>query len=387
VTRTVAAPTRSTLADGREILFFALAAPPRIHEDRRDLPARAPGSPTELRFDTQLGDWVMMAPTRQERTYKPPRTMCPLCPDADGLSSEIPANGYDVAVFENRFPSLSSARAGSGFILPPPAGYGTAVDGYGRCEVVCFSSDHDGSFSKLTARHARLVIDAWTERTRDLLGRDGIEEVHCFENRGEEIGVTLSHPHGQIYAYPFLTHRTATVLTRARGHRHATGRNLFSDIIARETEEGERVIVRTEHVTAFVPFAARWPAEVHIYPNRHCHNLTELTDAEADDLARVYLTVLRAYDALYDCPLPYIASWHQYRSTGDERSNDTRSDSAATQSEGYLHAEMFSVRRSADKLKYLAGSESARDAFVTDKLPEQVATDLREAIARTGELL
>lgn len=234
MTRTVAAPTRSTLADGRETLFFALAAPPRIHEDRRDLPARAPGSPTELRSDTQLGDWVMMAPTRQERTYKPPRTMCPLCPDADGLSSEIPANGYDVAVFENRFPSLSSARAGSGFILPPPAGYGTAVDGYGRCEVVCFSSDHDGSFSKLTARHARLVIDAWTERTRDLLGRDGIEEVHCFENRGEEIGVTLSHPHGQIYAYPFLTHRTATVLTRARGHRHATGRNLFSEALMRK---------------------------------------------------------------------------------------------------------------------------------------------------------
>ncbi len=114
-----------------------------------------------------------------------------------------------------------------------------------------------------------------------------------------------------------------------------------------------------------MPFAARWPAEVHVYPLRHVRSLAELTDAEADDIAAVYLAVLRAYDGLYGDPLPYIASWHQYR------------HSAA---EGYLHAELFSVRRSRDKLKYLAGSESGRGAFVTDKTPEDIAADLREVM-------
>ncbi len=332
-------PVRASLADGREILFFSDGEPAAVAMDRRDLPARPTDSPTELRFDAQLGDWVMTAPARQERTYKPPRAMCPLCPDPEGLSSEIPAADYEVAVFENRFPSLSTAHAGSGFALGSGT-IGAVAPGYGRCEVVCFASDHDGSFAGLTERHARLVIDAWAHRTEDLFTRDGVAEVHCFENRGEEIGVTLAHPHGQIYAYPFRTHRTASILGRAAEHRRDSGRNLFVDILDREVAEAERVIVRTPYVTAFVPFAARWPAEVHVYPNRHCHNLADLTDEEADDLARVYLTVLRGYDALYGGPLPYIASWHQYRTPGPAADPG--------EADGYLHAELFSVRRSAD---------------------------------------
>ncbi|MDF0531059.1 galactose-1-phosphate uridylyltransferase [Tsukamurella sp. 8F] len=340
-------------------------APTRPGVDHRDLPHRPSESPTGVRYDMQTDDWVMTAPARQQRTYKPPRRMCPLCPDPAGLSSEVPAEDYHVAVFENRFPSLSTARAGSGFTLPGDRASGSEAPGYGRCEVVCFTSDHDGAFSSLSPERARLVVDVWAQRTADLLARDGVEEVYCFENRGEEIGVTLTHPHGQIYAYPYRTHRTQTMLRAAAQHRAATGTDLWESILQYETDPGTRVLVRTEHTTAFVPFAARWPAEVHVYPNRHCRNLTELSDAEADDLARVYLTVLRGYDGLYGDPLPYIASWHQYRASADE---------------GYLHAELFSVRRSADKLKYLAGSESGRDAFVTDKTPEQVAAELRVAI-------
>ncbi|GAA4400522.1 galactose-1-phosphate uridylyltransferase [Tsukamurella soli] len=380
VNRTGPQPVRATLADGREILFFSAGEPTVPGVDHRDLPPRPAESPTRLRRDPQIGDWVMIAPARQQRTYQPPRAMCPLCPDPDGRSSEIPAADYEVAVFENRFPSLSTAAVGSGFVLPAATGLGIETAGYGRCEVVCFTSDHDGSFARLTAARARLVVDVWAHRTADLLARDGVAEVYCFENRGEEIGVTLAHPHGQIYAYPFRTRRTAGVLGRAAAYRVDTGRNLFEDILAREVDGGERVLVRTEHVTAFVPFAARWPAEVHVYPNRHCRNLTELTDPEADDLARAYLTVLRGYDALYGAPLPYVASWHQYRSAADG------SGPAGDEAEGYLHAELFSIRRSADKLKYLAGSESGRDAFVTDKTPEQIAAELRAAIGRSRRL-
>ncbi|MYR06417.1 galactose-1-phosphate uridylyltransferase [Gordonia sp. SID5947] len=368
VGRRLPTPQQASLADDRQILFFSTAKnPPAPGIDRRDLPPRPDDSATRIRRDPQIGDWVMVAPARQERTYKPPRRMCPLCPDPSGRSSEVPADDYDVVVFENRFPSLATAHAGSGFELPERSGdLAVEAPGYGRCEVVCFSSDHEGSFSGLTPERARLVVDVWSQRTDDLLARDGVEEVFCFENRGEEIGVTLSHPHGQIYAYPFRTHRTETMLRTAAAHREATGTDLFESILAAEMSSGERILVQTAHTVAFVPFAARWPAEVHIYPQRHVRRLSELTDDEADDLARVYLMVLRAYDALYGQPLPYIASWHQYRE-----------DSA----EGYLHAELFSVRRSADKLKYLAGSESGRDAFVTDKTPEDVAADLREAMA------
>ncbi|GAC70078.1 galactose-1-phosphate uridylyltransferase [Gordonia soli] len=364
--RALPTPVRAPLADGREILFFAQESEPVPAADHRELPPQPTETPTLLRRDPQTGDWVMIAPARQLRTYKPPRQMCPLCPDPSGRSSEVPAADYEVVVFENRFPSLSTAHRGSGFALTADDGDLTVEQpGHGRCEVVCFSSDHEASFAGLTPERARLVVDVWAQRTTDLLGRDGVEEVFCFENRGEAIGVTLSHPHGQIYAYPFRTHRTRTMIREAQAHRAATGSNLFEDILAAETASGERILVRTEHTTAFVPFAARWPAEVHIYPNRHRRHLGELTDAEADDLARVYLSVLRGYDDLYGFPLPYIASWHQYRS-----------DAA----EGYLHAELFSVQRSSDKLKYLAGSESGRDAFVTDKTPEDIAAQLREVI-------
>ncbi|RPA10314.1 galactose-1-phosphate uridylyltransferase [Gordonia sp. OPL2] len=361
-------PQVAELADGRELLFFSASEEaPAPGVDHRDLPARPNTSPTHVRRDPRTGDWVMMAPARQERTYKPPRQMCPLCPDPSGRSSEIPAADYDVAVFENRFPSLSTAHAGTGFSLPGDDGdLEIEAAGYGRCEVVCFTSDHDGAFSRLSAARARLVVDTWAQRTEDLLSRDGVEEVFCFENRGEEIGVTLTHPHGQIYAYPFRTPRTAALLRTAAEHRAQTGTDLFESIVADEIACGERILVHTEHTTAFVPYAARWPAEVHIYPKRRVRRLAELTDAETDDLAQVYLTILRTYDALYDTPLPYIASWHQYR---------------AGSTEGYLHAELFSIRRSADKLKYLAGSESGRDAFVTDKMPETVAAELRKALA------
>lgn len=363
--RPLAEGQRRLLADGREIAYFSNAStPPEPGVDHRHLAARPTASPTELRRDPRTGTWVMMAPARQDRTYKPPRDMCPLCPDATGQSSEVPGASYEVVVFENRFPSLSTARRGGGFALPQPnAALEVAAPGYGRCEVVCFTDRHDGSFAELTLAQARLVIDAWSERTVDLLSRDGVEEVFCFENRGEEIGVTLAHPHGQIYAYPFRTDRTTALLAQAQQYRAASGQDLFASILDAERAVGRRILIESEHTTAFVPYAARWPVEVHVYPNRDVAQLADLTDDEADDLACTYLTVLRAFDALYDEPLPYIASWNQFGG-----------------SEGRLHAELFSIRRSRDKLKFLAGSESARGAFVTDKTPETIAAELRAVL-------
>jgi UDPglucose--hexose-1-phosphate uridylyltransferase len=361
----VAEPTRWTLADGREELFFALPGhTPAPVADRRPLPARS-DQQSQLRFDRQTGQWVMIAALRQDRTYKPPADACPLCPGPSGLSSEVPAPDYDVVVFENRFPSLSGADS-TPFTLPAIDSdeLFVAAPGHGRCEVICFSSEHTGSFGDLPPAHARLVVDAWRHRTKDMMARPGIAQVFCFENRGEEIGVTLTHPHGQIYGYPNLAPRAAQMLREADAHAKRTGRNLFADILAREVADGERLVVRNDAFTAFVPFAARWPVEVHIYPNRFVHNLIDLTHAELDAFAQIYVDVLGRFDRMYSAPLPYISALHQYADTAEQR-------------EGYFHVELMSVRRSATKLKFLAGSESAMDAFISDVTPESVAAELR----------
>lgn len=354
------APTRAKLADGRDLLFFSLPGrSPAPVADRRPLPPRDPHQ-SELRFDRTTGQWIIIAALRQDRTYKPPPDQCPLCPGPTGLTSEVPALDYDVVVFENRFPSL----CGAGEAPTVPDGF-VSVPAPGRCEVICFSADHTGSFADLETPHARLVIDAWRHRTEDMLATPAVEQVFCFENRGEEIGVTLTHPHGQIYAYPFLTPRTAVMLEQARAHRNTHGSNLFADLLAREVDDGRRILARTDLFTAFVPFAARWPVEVHIYPNRFVHSLLDLEGAELDGFAQIYLDVLRRFDRMYSGPLPYISALHQFADTD-------------AQQEGYFHVELMSVRRSAIALKYLAASESAMDSFISDVRPEAVAERLRE---------
>jgi UDPglucose--hexose-1-phosphate uridylyltransferase len=175
------------------------------------------------------------------------------------------------------------------------------------------------------------------DRTVELSRLPGIEQVFCFENRGEEIGVTLHHPHGQIFAYPFVTPRTHQELSSARDHQERTSRNLFADLVAAEQAAEVRVVRQTAHWTAFVPAAARWPVEIHLYPHRQVPNLPALSDAERDDFAELYLDLLRRLDRLYDRPLPYVAAWHQ-------------APVHAEPELPYLHLELFSIRRAADRL-------------------------------------
>jgi UDPglucose--hexose-1-phosphate uridylyltransferase len=356
--------TSARLADGREIIYFdegddAL----RVLEDPRALPMTTTAS--ELRYDAVLDEWIGMASHRQVRTHLPPTHECPLCPSTPERSTEIPSPTYDVVVFENRFPSFAQAVADVPDTVDADGSLFHRRPGVGRCEVVCFTSDHDASFGQLSPERVRLVIEAWVDRTLELSRLPHVEQVFCFENRGREIGVTLSHPHGQIYAYPYVTPRTRRMLESARNHRERTWRNLFADVLAEERRASIRVVAESLHWTAFVPAAARWPVEVHLYPRRRVVDLPALSDSERDDFARIYLDVLRRLDALFGVPLPYIAAWHQA---------PVRVDRDLT----YLHLQIFSIRRAVDKLKYLAGSESGMGAFVTDVLPEDVAQRLRE---------
>ena len=363
--------SRGHLADGREIVFYDRVPTSRAIRDRRSLGPVSTSA--EIRQDVLLDEWVAVTAHRQSRTHLPPAELCPLCPTTAEHETEIPEPDYDVAVFENRFPSFAdmaesvdgSTAAEAG---PPP--FDVRRPAVGRCEVVCFTSEHTGSFAGLAPDKARLVIDAWAHRTAVLSELPDVAQVFVFENRGPEIGVTLHHPHGQIYAYPFVTPTTSRMLSSARRYRDRTGGNLFSDVLAAELQAGVRVVLQSEHWAAFVPVAARWPVEVHLYPRRQVPDLAALTDEERDDLAVTYLRLLAAGDALYSLPLPYIAAWYQA---------PTRVDRDL----GWLHLRLMSIRRSPDKLKYLAGSESAMGAFINDIAPEDMAERLRSAVSAT----
>ncbi|MFC4958738.1 galactose-1-phosphate uridylyltransferase [Streptomyces mauvecolor] len=348
--------TSTRLADGRELLYYD-SRDDLVRDETDPRPLDPVSTASEIRRDPLLGDAVAVASHRQARTYHPPADECPLCPSRDGRLSEIPAADYDVVVFENRFPSLAGDS--------------------GRCEVVCFTSDHDASFADLTEEQAALVLEAWADRTAELAELPQVQQVFCFENRGAEIGVTLGHPHGQIYGYPFTTPRTALMLRSLAEHRERTGgRNLFDDVVERELADGDRVVLEGEHWVAFVPYAAHWPYEVHLHPKRRVPDLRALDDGARTEFPQIYLELLRRFDRIFgpdEPPTPYIAAWHQA---------PFRGEGAVDREEFGLHLELFTIRRTSGKLKYLAGSESGMSVFINDVPPEAAAERLREVASK-----
>src|SRR4029077_4681892 len=224
-------------------------------------------------------------------TYHPSAEHCPLCPTRPGQpETEIPEPDYHIAVFENRFPSYTGDQ--------------------GRCEVVCYTPVHDSSLGAQTVEHIQDLIEVWRDRTVELGRLPNVRYVYIFENRGEAIGVTLSHPHGQIYAYPFLPPVIARELAAESRHVRNPGACLSCDGLAGETA-GERTVVRNDRWIAFVPPFARWPYEVHIAPLEPRAWLLVLEPGDDEGLASILKVVLQKYDRLFDAPLPYVMAMHQ----------------------------------------------------------------------------
>jgi UDPglucose--hexose-1-phosphate uridylyltransferase len=285
-----------------------------------------------------------------------------------------------VVVFENAFPVLGGAVAATAgrAVRPGPPRAGSAAGagplplaehaGYGRCAVICFTAEHDSCFASLPERRIRTVMEAWADRTRVLGALPGVRHVYCFENRGEEVGVTLHHPHGQVYAFPFVPPRTSRLLARARAHRSKTGRNLFDDLMASELSDGRRVVASNEHWLAFVPRAARWPYEVMLFPLTRVPDLAVLSGPVSAGFGDIYRDVLKRLDRLFGSPMPYIAAWQQAPARG-----------RAARAEFALHLQMLPVGRAPGQVKFLAGTESAAGVWSNDLLPEAAAGRLREA--------
>lgn len=346
--------------DGRSLTLYGL-------EPLRDVgPAPSPfleplNRSPHLRRHPLRDEWITYAAYRQDRTFLPPPEYNPLAVTVDPANpTELPTGNWDVAVFDNRFPSLS---------LQPGEVPKLIVDtapGTGKCEVVVFTQDRTSALGRLSLRHIELLLRVWADRTRVLGGIEGIEYVLPFENRGAEVGVTLHHPHGQLYAYPRVPPVPARMQQVALSHYADTGRGVLQDHIAREIASGERMIYAGEHAVAFVPASARYPYEVWVAPIEPVATFCDLDDAQRADLARALKTVLMKYDALWDRPLPYLMAWYQAPTDGRPHP------------ESHLHAEFYPPYRTRDRLKYLAGTELAAGWFAMDALPEDKARELQQ---------
>ncbi|MEY3103770.1 MAG: hypothetical protein RLY44_634 [Actinomycetota bacterium] len=350
------------LMDGRTIRYYDTQGQSRDAVDQREVETQPQIG--EMRLDALNNEWVVMAAHRQGRVFLPPKELNPLAPSRPGFLTEIPESDYEVVVFDNRSPSL---RSPDGEInLPKEIGFDTPpVPAAGKCEVVCFTSNYEASFKDLSHRQIRTVLEAWRDRVAELSSLPYIEHIAPFENRGEEVGVTLSHPHGQIYAYPYLPPRTEKMLEVAKKHRDKTGRVLLDDLVAREIKDEVRIVARSADWVAFVPYAARYPFEIHVAPIRPVPDLAALDDDACESFPEIAKEVLLRLDGVFDTKMAYIAAWHQA---------PVRIGRDVLR----LHWQITSVRRAPGKLKYLAGSESAFGAFMMDLQPEQSAQQLRD---------
>jgi UDPglucose--hexose-1-phosphate uridylyltransferase len=305
---------------------------------------------SELRFNELRGEQVVYAIDRQERTFLPAREHCPLDPTRPGgPPTEIPFAAFQIAVFDNRFPSFQKPG--------------------GAAEVVVYTDRHDGSFATLSPARAQALMWVWRHRYEELGARPDVDYVMIFENRGVEVGVTLHHPHGQIYGYPFLP--PVPTLELAADER--LGGCAPCALLARELDDGARVLIERDGIVAYVPHAARWAYEAHVVMREHRPSLLDCEPAELRGLAQTLQALVRGYDALFERPFPYVMVVHQAPTSAPAGSPDRQ---------GHLHVEFYPPLRTAAKLKFLAGSEQGAGAFISDTLPEESAAALREAIAR-----
>ncbi|MBC7924793.1 MAG: galactose-1-phosphate uridylyltransferase [Bryobacteraceae bacterium] len=318
---------------------------------------------SELRWHPLLRQWVVVASHRQNRPQMP-ANWCPFDPGSGNVPDD-----YDVLIYPNDFPAFD--LAGEPFDPEAKSLFGT-TGAHGVCDVVLYSPVHTQRPSDLPVDHWRKIVDLWASRVQELSATPGVNYVMVFENSGAAIGVTMPHPHGQIYAFPFLPPLVQIELDAARQHYQHTFRCLYCDLMKGEQEQQQRIVTENEHFLAFVPYAARFPSEVQLYAKRHYGQLRDMTVEERQSLASVLSVIRRKYDNLYpdmepkDAVLPLMMILRLQPTTGDHPYF-------------HFHIEFFPLQRSGKKLKYLAAVETAGGTYLADTKPEERAAALRKA--------
>ena len=345
--------------DGRTLWLFGRK--PIANVGAAPSPRTEPVHPNpHMRWHPLRGEWVAYAAHRQDRTFLPPPEYNPLRPCTDAANpTELPMGEYDIAVFDNLFPTLALEAHD-----PPTLEIQTRA-GAGKCEVVVFTQDAQTSLGQLALDHIALLLEVWGHRTQALARTGVVKYVLPFENRGVEVGVTLHHPHGQLYAYPFTPPIPARMQQCEQAHYETHRRPLLEHLLEQEVGSRRRLIYEGPHAAAFVPAWARYPYEVWVAPRAARAYFHELSADERFDLARALKTVLLKFDGLWSRPFPYIMAWYQAPTDG------------AAHPESHLHAEFYPPYRTREKLKYLAGTEIAAGMFASDALPEDKARELQ----------
>lgn len=320
----------------------------------------------ELRWDPILSEWVMISNIRESRPWRPTSgSACPFCPGSPEVGERFEAP----FLLENRFPML---------VPDPPRLDGVGeyplvkAPGRGECYVIVESLEHDlPDLSSVGVDGVAKVIEEVADLTRRAMG-EGYAYVLWFRNRGEEVGVSLTHPHSQVYVTPFTPSKVLRELTSAWRYFRSRGECLFCKVLEEELRSGERVVLEGGGFVAFVPFYAHWPFEVHIYPERHVQLLTQLSKDEVRGLAEALVKVLKALDKVFDKPMPYVLATHQAPLRGEYPHY-------------HLHIEIYGMLRASGKLKYAAGMEQGGGNFTYDSTPEDAAERLRQALRRVEE--
>ncbi|WP_312692434.1 galactose-1-phosphate uridylyltransferase [Caproiciproducens sp.] len=318
----------------------------------------------ELRWHPLIKDWIMIASNRQDRPQMP-KDYCPFCPSFGNVPD------YEVMEYDNDFPALSQN---------PPEPDDVATDffkvrpSYGKCEVILYSPGHTVTMPELSDEHMKKLVDLWCERFEAMRADEKIKYVFPFENRGDVVGVTMPHPHGQMYGYPFLPKKLELETGAAKEYYEDRHECLFCDMLKNERKEDKRIIFSNAHFTVFLPFYTEYPYGVYILSNRHTEYMTNFTEEEKVSLGLTIRDTVGMLDSLFNYRFPYMMCMHNAPVNMGDYSRDF-----------HFHIEFFPPMRSAEKQKFNASSETGAWACCNPTCPEETAQELREAYKRYKE--
>ncbi len=320
----------------------------------------------ELRYNPMLDDYTIIASARAERPTMP-EDYCPFCAG----SGKVPDEGYDVYQYDNDFPVMKQEHSElAGF----EGDFFKAKSTYGKCEVILYHSGHNITLPQLSVEHVEKLVDLWCRRFRELSSDPEIKYVYIFENRGAEAGVTMPHPHGQLYAFGWIPKTVKTELASAKKHYAETGNCLICDLLDHEKREEVRMVMENEDFAVYVPYYTAFPYGTHVVAKHHTGNMNEFSKKQKLCLADIMIKLTATYDKLFDKPFPYMMGMHQTPVNTEEAGEYY-----------HFHIEFYPPLRAADKQYFRASCETGMGAYCNASSPEEKAAELREAYRRWME--
>jgi UDPglucose--hexose-1-phosphate uridylyltransferase len=367
--------SRVRMDDGRTLNLYDYAPqgelPPYLELHQKEAAANPPTGhrilekPSEMRWNPTRGEWTVYAAHRMNRVQLPSRDACPLCPGV--LELPLP---YQIAIFENRSPSMSYVEGEQSTPVPPVDAFDLTVPARGRCDMVVYSQEHDAKFAHMPLSDIYALVESWRDRYSEHMAEPEIQFTSIFENKGREAGMTLDHPHGQIYGFSFLPPDLQKQWDQTQAFWKGNS-GLWEKVIEKELRDQNRIIAETDGFLAAMPFYARYPYEVHVFAKRQgVSDLISMTPVERRELAGIMKNISLRYENLWGDQAVYgfptlMLMQQLTKQSGAERYR--------------FHIEFFPLQRSPEKLKYRASIETGTNTFLNDALPENQAAELRAA--------